>query len=115
MKKVIDPQSWPKCAHFVQYCSRRSVDGIKIETADKTFAVATIVAALLAQPDLKMLCMAPLNVAVVKICEKLVQALEVEGYRDQLNRISNNLLESAVTAESFWQQLNEKMNEEERR
>uniref|UniRef100_A0A183CLI6 DNA helicase n=1 Tax=Globodera pallida TaxID=36090 RepID=A0A183CLI6_GLOPA len=97
----------------------------------KTFTVAAIVAALLAQPDLKMLCMAPLNVAVVKICEELVQALEVERvgvvplalfsgtgkskYRDQLNRISNNLLESAVTAESFWQQLNEKMNEEERR
>uniref|UniRef100_A0A914GT04 DNA2/NAM7 helicase-like C-terminal domain-containing protein n=1 Tax=Globodera rostochiensis TaxID=31243 RepID=A0A914GT04_GLORO len=42
----------------------------------KTFTVASIVAALLAQPDLKMLCMAPLNVAVVKICEELVQALE---------------------------------------
>ncbi|KAL3111894.1 hypothetical protein niasHT_015092 [Heterodera trifolii] len=97
----------------------------------KTFTLAAIVAALLERPDAKFLCMAPLNVAVVKICEELVEALRVEGvgvtplalfsgngkgkYRDQLDRISDNLLEAAATSEEFWKKLKEKEQKEVRR
>ncbi|KAL3120253.1 hypothetical protein niasHT_008880 [Heterodera trifolii] len=97
----------------------------------KTFTLAAIVAALLERPDAKFLCMAPLNVAVVKICEELVEALRVEGvgvtplalfsgngkgkYRDQLDRISDNLLEAAATSEEFWKKLKEKKQKEVRR
>uniref|UniRef100_A0A914H743 CCHC-type domain-containing protein n=2 Tax=Globodera rostochiensis TaxID=31243 RepID=A0A914H743_GLORO len=97
----------------------------------KTFTVAAIVAALLARPDAAIICVAPLNVAVVKICEELVSALRVEGlgvvplalfsgngkskYREQLGKISDNLLEAAVTSEVFWKQLDGKKKKEVRK
>uniref|UniRef100_A0A183BUQ0 AAA_12 domain-containing protein n=1 Tax=Globodera pallida TaxID=36090 RepID=A0A183BUQ0_GLOPA len=87
----------------------------------KTFTLAAIVAALLSDPEARIVCLAPLNVAVVKICEELVQALRVAGvgevplalfsgtgkgkYREQLDRISENLLEAAATSEEFWEKL----------
>ncbi|KAL3086000.1 hypothetical protein niasHS_009042 [Heterodera schachtii] len=45
----------------------------------KTYTLAAIVAAVMENPGTKVLCLAPLNVAVVKMCEELVSALKTEG------------------------------------
>ncbi|KAL3121285.1 hypothetical protein niasHT_008267 [Heterodera trifolii] len=90
----------------------------------KTYTLAAIVAALMSDPKNKILCLAPLNVAVVKMCEELVGALQTEGcdevplalfsgngkgkYRDYLDKIAGNLLESVVTSEDFWKKLKQK-------
>ncbi|KAL3073465.1 hypothetical protein niasHT_038603 [Heterodera trifolii] len=94
----------------------------------KTYTLAAIVAALMENRGTKVLCLAPLNVAVVKMCEELVGALKTEGsdeiplalfsgtgkakYRDHLDKISGNLLEAVATDEEFWEKLQQKEKRE---
>uniref|UniRef100_A0A915LQF5 CCHC-type domain-containing protein n=1 Tax=Meloidogyne javanica TaxID=6303 RepID=A0A915LQF5_MELJA len=51
----------------------------------KTFTAMSIIAALLKKyPETHILCVAPLNVAVVKMCEELAEALKVEGIDEKV-------------------------------
>ncbi|KAL3087494.1 hypothetical protein niasHT_025097 [Heterodera trifolii] len=83
----------------------------------KTFTLAAIVAALLERPDAKFLCMAPLNVAVVKICEELVEALRemVKGNTGISLTESRTICLRAATSEEFWKKIKEKEQKEVRR
>ncbi|KAL3121015.1 hypothetical protein niasHT_009666 [Heterodera trifolii] len=77
----------------------------------KTYTLAAIVAALMENRGTKVLCLAPLNVAVVKMCEELVGTGKAK-YRDHLDKISGNLLEAVATDEEFWEKLQQKEKRE---
>uniref|UniRef100_A0A915LRC7 DNA2/NAM7 helicase-like C-terminal domain-containing protein n=1 Tax=Meloidogyne javanica TaxID=6303 RepID=A0A915LRC7_MELJA len=88
----------------------------------KTYTAMSIVAATMKMfPEAHILCMAPLNIAVVKMCLELEEAMKIEGiqepvlalfsgngktrYKEQIESISTHLLAHAVDSPEFTSKL----------